>query len=244
MPESLENLDNDFEYLESRIGPNGATTTWKSLPFKADKTISSIMSTLNVGMSQFTESVTKSAEMYNSIDFESLGRKKTVLFVVTSPFDVECSRYVNLFYSMLLKELMNSASAKPDYKLDIPVQIIFDDFACGTPIINFDRYISIFRAAGISTILLLQSESQLEAIYEKAGATTILNNCDTYVYMGGNDLGTCLEVARRCNKDASSILNMELNKVIIFRRGAEPVFTNRYPILKDKAYIKIDTERN
>ena len=244
LPEELEDLNYKFQALEEDIGSNSASSIWRSLPFRSEKTISSILSTVNVGMSQFTEGVIKSAGMKHTIDFEKLGQEKTVLFVVTSPFDIEGSRYVNIFYSMMLKELMASASRSANDRLEIPVQIVFDDFACGTQVTNFDRYISIFRAAGISTVLLLQSESQLVDIYGKPGATTILNNCDTYVYMGGNDLQTCYEVSRRCNKDVTSILNMELNNVIIFRRGAEPVFTERYPILRDKSFINNENERS
>ena len=82
----------------------------------------------------------------------------------------------------MFRTLFEAAEENADNCLKVPVHIICDDFACGSTINDFEEYISIFRAAGISVTLLLQSESQLSGMYGPIAATTIVNNCDTYVY--------------------------------------------------------------
>lgn len=237
----ISTLNKWFEKLEEVKGPdNYGSLCWSSISHKAERTFSNIKSVTNVAVSKITKNIIELSKMPETIDFEALGKEKTALFVLTSPFDRKVSEYVNLFYSMLLERLMRAAENNPNERLDIPVQIIFDDFACGTKIEDFDKYISIFRAAGISVVLLLQSESQLEGMYGKAGGVTILNNCDTYVYMGGTDTRTCREVAVRCNMNLNSILNMDLHRVIVFRRGIEPIFTMRYPTYEDEIFKSVE----
>ena len=130
------------------------------------------------------------------------------------------------------------AESNEDGKLDVPVHIICDDFACGSRIIDFENYISIFRAAGISVTLLLQSESQLSSMYGEYAAKTIINNCDTYVYMGGMDDETCRSISTKANKTVASLMALPKENVIVFRRGEKPFFSKRYQINNDPEYIR------
>ena len=107
----------------------------------------------------------------------------------------------------MIKVLFEEAESKENGKLEIPINIICDDFACGGKIRDFEQYISIFRAAGISVTLLLQSESQLSGMYGQTEATTIINNCDTYLYMGGMDIETCKNVALRMTWPLHKVLS-------------------------------------
>ena len=96
--------------------------------------------------------------------------------------------------------------------------------------------IASIRSRGISTMLMIQSEAQLEEGYNK-DARTIIGNCDTYVYLGGNDVDTAEAVARRCDVPLKKILNMPVETNWIFRRGQEPVNSKNYNIenlLKEK----------
>ena len=102
-------------------------------------------------------------------------------------------------------------------------------------------------------MLLLQSESQLERMYGIEDAITIIDNCDTYVYMGGMNLKTCRSISERLNVPLDEILYMPLGREVIFRRGQRPVVTQRYDILQNKAYQRVtqnykrslrETERN
>ena len=122
----------------------------------------------------------------------------------------------------------------------IPIRIICDDFACGAKIYNFHEYISICREEKISITVMLQTESQLQSIYGDYEAQTILNNADTYVYMGGNDVKTADNIARRAGKEVLEILYMPVGKELIFRRGESgPIIADRYDLLNDKEFLKI-----
>lgn len=143
---------------------------------------------------------------------------------------------MNVLYADMFRKLFETAERRSDFKLKVPVHIICDNFACGSKIADFADYISIFRAAGISVTVLLQSESQLESMYGQTEATTIINNCDTYVYMGGMDIITCQHIALRLNMPLSRVMSMPLEQVCVFRRGAEPVVASRYQILEDPIY--------
>jgi hypothetical protein len=146
---------------------------------------------------------------------------------------------VNLFYAQLFKSLFEFGESCADGRLPVPVHVLCDDFATGSRILNFPEYISIFREKGISVTLLVQSESQLEGMYGQSNATTIINNCDTYVYMGGMDLCTCRSVSTRVNLPLEDVLYMPIGREMIFRRGQKPIITERYDIENDDRYIRI-----
>ena len=103
----------------------------------------------------------------------------------------------------------------------------------------FDQYISIFREKGLSCTLLIQSESQLSSLYGQDRSTTIINNCDTIVYMGSMDLDTGRNISLRANRPLDEILYMPIGAEILFRRGQKPVFTQRYNIFEDVRYKKV-----
>ena len=95
------------------------------------------------------------------------------------------------------------------------------------------------REKQLSVTLLTQSESQLESMYGSEDATTIINNCDTYLYMGGMDLKTGRSISERLNVPLEDVLYMPIGQVCIFRRGQKPIITSRYDIFKDKQFQKI-----
>ena len=104
----------------------------------------------------------------------------------------------------------------------VAVRFILDDFATNCRIEEFPRMISSIRSRGISAMLMLQSEGQLKEGYGSDGRT-IIGNCDTYVYLGGNDVETARAVAERCDLPLRSLLYMPVGECWIFRRGQEPV---------------------
>ena len=97
-----------------------------------------------------------------------------------------------MFYAQAFKQLFEFAESRSSGRLPIPVHVLCDDFATGSRILNFPEFISIFREKGISVTLLVQSESQIESMYSPEDATTIINNCDTYLYMGGMALSSTI----------------------------------------------------
>lgn len=79
-------------------------------------------------------------------------------------------------------------------------------------------------------------------MYGPEDAVTIINNCDTYIYMGGMDLKTCWHISERLNIPLEEVLYMPVGKVVIFRRGQKPIITERYNILENAAYKEINAQ--
>ena len=131
----------------------------------------------------------------------------------------------------------------PHTGLPIPVRFIMDDFATNCKIDEFPRMISSIRSRRISTMVMLQSEAQLEEGYDRDGKT-IIANCDTYVYLGGNDLETAKSIAQRCDLPVKNILNMPIETNWIFRRGQAPVNGRNFNLdkfLQEKGLVSPDS---
>ena len=170
------------------------------------------------------------------LDFCSLVRQKTVLFIVTSPVNPALHPFANLVFGSMFKELFEYAEKLPNGRLPIPLTAICDDFATGGQIPNFQHHISIFREKGIAVMMLVQSLSQLAAMYGNNGAITIRDNTDNIVYMGGNDLETADQIARRINKPVDEVLSLPIGQEYLFRRGQKPLQLQRYQIYDDPLY--------
>lgn len=241
------NIDYLFDAAEERYPGNAACELWRTIKNLSVTTASCILSTLNASVDMmFTETVMKVLEKEECFAFKRLGEEKTAVFITTPPMNKASQGFVNLLYADLFRELFETAEERDCGRLAVPVHIICDDFACGSRILDFEDYISVFRAAGISVTLLLQSESQLISMYGEHAATTIINNCDTYVYMGGTDMKTCQNVSYRLDKPLHMIMSMPLEQVVVFRRGAEPIVSRRYQTLEDPVYKELvgdDEER-
>ena len=231
------NIDILFDHAASIYPGNQATELWKTIRGLAPKTASCILSIVNNAMDKiFGPNILELAKKKKKLAFKKLGEKRIALFITTSPMNTALLNLVNVLYADMFRELFNTAEATPEGKLKIPVHIICDDFACTGRIEDFDSYISIFRAAGISVTLLLQSETQLVSMYGENAATTIINNCDTYIYMGGMDSRTCRNVSEKINKPVSKVMSMPIEHVMVFRRGSDPIETRRYQILEDPLF--------
>ena len=192
----------------------------------------------------FPEDIRQMMRESNSIDFRELATKKTALFVITSPVNTAVNNFANLMYGTAIKELMAFASERRDCRLPRDVRLVFDDFAVGSKIHNFAEYISVFRSAGISALILLQSESQLFSIYGEQDGQSIINNVSTYCYFsGGMDLTTCEHVARRTNRPLETVLYSPLDRIYIMQAGRKPQVTKRYPIMNDCRYQEMKQDR-
>ena len=144
------------------------------------------------------------------------------------------------FYnSQAFKTLFEHAEKQPDGRLPIPVSVLCDDFATGSPILKFPEYISIFREKGISVMLLVQSESQLESLYGAEKANTIIDNCDNYVFMGGMDLKTGRSISQRIDRPLDEVLSMPIGQEFVFRRGQRPIVTKRYNVTGHPVYQEV-----
>lgn len=234
------NYDELFAELEKQNPTCQAVRCWKTFSSVPMRTAGTIYSTLNTTLDRlFTPELKKLIASKPCVDARRIADRKTALFIITSPVNPAANVFVNIFYSQLFKELFEYAETKAGGVLPIPVHVLCDDFACGAAISNFPEYISIFREKGISVTMLLQSESQLEAMYGANNAKTIINNSDTYIYMGGSDLATARNISARLNVPLDEVLYMPLGREVIFRRGSRPFETERYDIRENENYREL-----
>lgn len=233
-------LDRRFRELERTDPDCYGMQCWNKFVQLPVRTAGCVLSTLSSTVtSLFTPELRRMIAEKPTVDFGQIAARKTIVFVSASPVNCALNSFVNLFFRQAIKNLFEYAEREPDGRLPIPVEFLFDDFAVGSRLPNFPEYISIFREKNMSAVILIQSESQLKSMYGEDDAVTIINNCDTYLYTGGMDLKTCRSISERMNVPLDEVLYMPVGTVVIFRRGARPLVTERYPVLDDPLYQKV-----
>ena len=211
--------DRMFQQLASENSDSYAVRQYKKFRVATGKTLKSILITVQSQLGLFDTNDLREMLAYDETDIGSIGKKKTALFVVVSDMDRSLDKLANIFFTQAMAELCRVADHEcDDQRLPVPVRFILDDFATNCKIEQFPRMISSIRSRGISTMLMIQSEAQLKTSYA-SDDKTIISNCDTYVYLGGNDVDTAQEVARRCDLPLRKILEMPVGSCWIFRRG-------------------------
>ncbi|MBQ1492273.1 MAG: type IV secretory system conjugative DNA transfer family protein, partial [Blautia sp.] len=200
-------LDQLFRREEARTeGKSFAVRCFKSFSTLPARTAGCVFSSLNITLDTiFTPEIRSLIRKGRQVNFEAIGNEKSVLFVTTSPVNRSLNAFVNLFYSQAFKSLYEYAESLPGGTLPVPTHIICDDFAASGKIEGFAELISVMRAKNMSATLLLQSDSQLVGMYGEANAVTIRNNCDCYLYLGGNDLQTARDISMRLNLPAGAL---------------------------------------
>ena len=210
-------LDGVFEDLDEKCF---AVSCWKSFKSLPPKTAGCVYGTLNASIDTvFTPEIREMISKKPAIDFEQFAQKKTVLFITTSAVNPSLHFFVNMFYAQAFKQLFEYAEECPEGVLPIPVHVLCDDFACGGRVLDFPEYISIFREKGISV--------------------TIINNCDSYIFLGSMDLKTAQNISLRLNAPLEDVLYMPIGREIIFRRGQRPILTTRYDVRRDEQYQEL-----
>ncbi len=230
-------LDRMFEELEKAAPGCYAVreyAAWHSLPYR---TASCVRDTLAAALSTvFPESIRKMMQEKPQFDIEHFANNREALVVITSAIEPSQTYYANLFYRDTERQLLRYAATCPNGELPREVRYFFDDFACTAPIQGFANDISLFRSAGLSAIMLLQSEQQLEAIY-KDDAPIIRQNCAVYVYFpGGFDDKSCEIVSKRMCLPYDEVLYAPIGKVFVMQSGTKPVQIPRYDTLNSEEY--------
>lgn len=212
-----------FEDLRKKNRDSYAVSTYNKFRVATNKTLRSILITVNAQVGRFDTPEISELTRMDDIDFPSLGERKTAVFVVVSDTDRSLDPLVNLFFTQAMNELCRYADKEcKNNCLKVPVRFIMDDFATNCKIEDFPRMIASIRSRNISAMILIQAESQLKECFGY-DAMTIIGNCDTYVYLGGNDTKTARAVAERCDVPVKKILNMPVGTNWIFRRGQSPI---------------------
>lgn len=241
LSEHKTTLDRMMEEFGKRNPDSYALSMYTKFRVAADKTLRSIMISINARLGLFDTPELNEMTNSDDINISSIGKRKTALFVIVSDTDRSMDGLVNIFFSQAMNELCRFADKEcEDSCLPVPVRFILDDFATNCKIDEFPRMIASIRSRGISTMLMIQAESQLTESYGHDGKT-IIGNCDTYVYLGGNDVETAKAVAARCDMPIKKVLNMPVETNWIFRRGQAPVYGHNFelePFLAEKNLIK------
>ena len=136
---------------------------------------------------------------YDELELDTLGEEKTALFVIISDTDATFNFVVSIMYSQLFNLLCDKADDVYNGRLPVHVRMLLDEFANIGQIPQFEKLIATIRSREISASIILQSKSQLKAIY-KDNADTIEGNCDTTLFLGGKEKTTLKELAEVLGK--------------------------------------------
>lgn len=235
------NLDSDFkrayiQFKDFKYYYDCYNTFVKNPP----KTAGCVYTTLSTRIDKtYTPELLSMIRKEDTFDFNRFCQEKSILFITSSCVNKALNSFIDVFYSMAFKNFMEIAQDSLNYRLQIPLHFIMDDFACTSTIEDFTTYISMIRECNISVSILIQSQSQLNDIYSHNKATTIINNCDRILFMGSMDIETANNMSLRLNIPREDVLYMPVGKMYIIERGKQPIYTSRYQILKDESYIKL-----
>ena len=230
----VSELSKKFQLLRMKNPDSWACAQFENVDASPYKTYDTIRATLAAKFAKFDTKELQVMMSKNDFDFTSIAREKTVVFVTVSDTDRSMDALANIFFTQAMQTLCNYAdNFCEDSRLPIPVRFILDDFASNCKIEEFPRMISTIRSRGISVMLMIQSEAQLRQGYG-CDDMTIISNCDTYVYLGGNDVETATTVSLRCDKMLRQVLYMPVGECWVFRRGSMPVYTK---LLDAREYI-------
>ncbi|MBQ5990543.1 MAG: type IV secretory system conjugative DNA transfer family protein [Oscillospiraceae bacterium] len=254
-----------FEELEAREPDHFAVRQYKKYKLAAGKTAKSILISCGARLAPFDIKELRELTEYDELELDTLGDKKTALFVIISDTDDTFNFIVAIMYTQLFNLLCDKADDKYGGRLPVHVRCILDEFSNIGQIPKFEKLIATIRSREISACVILQAQSQLKAIY-KDNADTIVGNCDTTLFLGGKEKTTLKELSEilgketidLCNtgesrgKEISHSLNyqktgkelmsmdeisvMDGGKCILQLRGVRPFLSNKYDLTKHPKY--------
>ena len=161
---------------------------YKSIEIAPEKTYSSILSSLQSKLGKFDSKEIAELTSTDTINFEDIGNKKTVVYVISSDTHSAYDFLLTIFFSQMIQQLYDLAD-KNGGAVKVPIFFILDEFANIGRIPDFDKKISTSRSRKISFSVILQNLDQLEAVY-KDNYETIMGNCDTHLFLGSNSQKT------------------------------------------------------
>ena len=211
-------LDHLMLQAEKYAQDSFAVRCYQSVSVNPTRTWNCVISSALAKYAAYDTAEIRSLLEEDTLNISSIGSRKTALFVVVSDTDRSMDDIANIFFTQAMQELCRMADQRPENCLKVPVRFILDDFATNVHIDEFPRMISSIRSRGLSTMIMIQAEAQLKSVYQQ-DAETIIGNCDSYVYLGGNDVHTAWAVGERCDQPMREILNMPIGTCWVFRRG-------------------------
>ena len=189
-----------FEELAKKKPNSFAGRQYKLYKLAAGKTAKSILISCGARLAPFDIQELRDLTMYDELQLDTLGDKKTALFLIMSDTDSTFNFLISMVYTQLFNLLCDKADDVYGGKLPIHVRCLIDECANIGQIPNLEKLVATIRSREISACLVLQAKSQLKAIY-KDNADTIVGNMDSQIFLGGSEPGTL--------KDLSEILGKE-----------------------------------
>ena len=233
-----------FEELEQKKPEHFAVRQYKKYKLAAGKTAKSILISCGARLAPFDIKELRDLTAYDEMNLESLGTEKTALFVIISDTDDTFNFIVSILYTQLFNLLCDLADDKYNGRLPVHVRCLLDEFSNIGQIPRFEKLIATIRSREISASIVLQSLSQLKAIYKDA-ADIIVGNCDTTLFLGGKETSTLKEMSEIMQKTGHQLMTqdelavMDGGKCILQIRGARPFFSDKYDITKHPKYKQL-----
>ena len=199
-------VDLAFEALE-RDKPNSfAVRQYKLYKLAAGKTAKSILISCGARLAPFDIQELRDITAYDELELDTLGDRKTALFLIMSDTDSTFNFLISLIYTQLFNLLCEKADDQYGGRLPVHVRCLLDEFANIGQIPNFEKLIATIRSREISACLILQAKSQLKAIY-KDNADTIIGNCDASLFLGGSEPTTLKDLNTALGKETIDLYN-------------------------------------
>ncbi len=193
-------LDELFDRLEMRSPDHIAVKYYRDYRSGSAKTLKSIQITLAARLEKFNLESLASLTVTDELELESIGEKKTALFIIIPDNDSSFNFLVSILYTQLFQQLFYSADHKYGGSLPIHVHFLMDEFANVSLPDDFDKILSVMRSRGVSVSIILQNMAQLKALFEKQWES-IVGNCDEFLYLGGNEQSTHKYVSELLGKE-------------------------------------------
>ena len=258
-------IDRLFEALEKKEPTHFAVKQYKKYKLAAGKTAKSILISCGARLAPFDIQELRDLMQEDELELDTLGDRKTALFVIISDTDDTFNFVVSIMYSQLFNLLCDKADDVYGGRLPIHVRCLLDEFANIGLIPKFEKLIATIRSREISASIILQAQSQLKAIY-KDNADTIVGNCDSTLFLGGKEKTTLKELSETLGKETIDLYNtsetrsnqksfglnyqktgkelmsqdeitvMDGSKCIFQLRGVRPFLSDKFVITKHKNY--------
>ncbi|WP_418632357.1 VirD4-like conjugal transfer protein, CD1115 family [Ruthenibacterium lactatiformans] len=200
-----------FQQLEEKDPEHFAVKQYKKFKMAAGKTLKSILISCGARLAPFDIKELRDLMETDELELDTLGDSKSALFVIISDTDSTFNFVAALMYSQLFNLLCDKADDFYGGRLPVHVRLILDEFANIGQIPNFDKLIATIRSREISASIILQSQSQLKAIY-KDNADTIVGNCDSTLFLGGKEKSTLKEISELLGKETIDSYNQSENR--------------------------------
>jgi len=214
-------VDIMFEALEKKNPKHFAVRQYKKYKLAAGKTAKSILISCGARLAVFDIQELRELTAYDELELDTLGDKKTALFLIMSDTDNTFNFLISMAYTQLFNLLCEKADDVYGGRLPIHVRCLIDEMANIGQIPNLEKLIATIRSREISACLVLQARSQLKSIY-KDNADTIIGNCDSQIFLGGSEPTTLKELTEALGKETIDTFNTSDT------RGNSPSYGTNY----------------